>query len=33
VPTVQVRYIVDPSGNPVDLFEPAIPEARLSAGS
>jgi len=23
----------DPSGNPVELFEPAIPEARLSSGS
>jgi catechol 2,3-dioxygenase-like lactoylglutathione lyase family enzyme len=23
----------DPSGNPVELFEPAIPEARLNSGS
>lgn len=25
--------VEDPSGNPVELFEPAIPEARLSPGS
>ena len=23
----------DPAGNPVELFEPAVPEARLSAGA
>lgn len=41
--TVSVRYIVDgvggrqilledPAGNPVELFEPVIPEARLHDG-
>jgi hypothetical protein len=41
--TVSVRYIVDdvdaakqilvedPSGNPVELFEPILPEAKLSS--
>jgi hypothetical protein len=34
MPTVSVRYIVRdtdeaPSGNPVELFEPTIAEARL----
>ena len=33
--SVQVRYIVndvdDPSGNPVELFQPTAPEARLGA--
>jgi hypothetical protein len=36
MPTVSVRYIVndvdDPSGNPVELFEPSIAEARLAGG-
>lgn len=32
--SVQVRYIVnDPSGNPVELFEPIIQEALLNNGS
>jgi hypothetical protein len=25
--------VEDPSGNPVELFEPILPEARLSSGS
>jgi hypothetical protein len=30
--TVQVRYIVnDPSGNPLELFQPILSEARLDS--
>jgi hypothetical protein len=30
--TVSVRHIENPSGNPIELFEPTLPEAALPGG-